>query len=51
MDTTERLTLSLSYLEEHSGVVSIVHNREVKKDVLEEVTVEINWLEEDGRQF
>ena len=51
MDTTERLTLSLSYLEEHSGAVSIVHNREVKKDVLEEVTVEINWLEEDGRQF
>lgn len=31
--------------------MSIVHNREVKKDVLEEVIAEINWLEEDGRQF
>lgn len=31
--------------------MSIVHNREVKKDVLEEVIVEINWLEDDGRQF
>ena len=49
MDTTEQLTVSFSYLEEHSGAVSIVHNREVKKDVLEEVIVEINWLEEYGR--
>ena len=31
--------------------MSIVHNREVKKDVLEEVLVEINWLEEYGREF
>lgn len=28
-----------------------VYNREVNKDFLEEVTVEINWFEEEGRQF
>ena len=28
-----------------------VYNRQVREDVLEEVIVEINWLEEDGRQF